>query len=409
MTLDNVFADGLSKLHMLAQDADVTLGPEVGNLVPSGTDVSVQRAANSHAGQPLACAARFVPFPSLTAAPQLAGKVPPVDHTFYVAADGTGDYYSIQRAIDVAPSTGAVISVAPGVYHENVTITKPNITLRSPYKDADKTIVIADKSAITAGGDVESATVNVTADNFLAQNLTFDNDYDESHPTMPEGSQALALAVNGDRDIFENLRLIGLQDTVYAGRKGCRGKGTDRTCTPARQYFDHCYIAGNFDFIFGDAKAVFDHCTAYSRQLRQGFITAQSKSYAHQDSGFVFHDCRLTAAPGVHNVYLGWPWRPYATVVYLKTWMGKQIALAGWHVWQNGAPAIWREWPKVPLKTLSTAFFAEYHSTGPGAEPSQREPYAKQLTKEQAQKFKPENFLRGGDGWDPLDVVHEKD
>lgn len=408
VTLDNVFADGQSKSHMLAQDADITLGPSVGNLVPNGRDVSVQHAAGSHPGQPLACSARFVPFPSLTTAPQLAEKVPPVDHTFYVAADGTGDYYSIQRAIDVAPSTGAVISVAPGVYHENLHITKPNIILRSPYKDASKTIVVANKNAGSAGGDVKSATVQVSANNFLAENMTFENNYDESHPKMPEGSQALALGVTGDRDIFYNVRLIGQQDTLFAGSKGCMGTGAGRTCTPARQYFDHCYIAGNFDFIFGDGKTVFDHCTIHSRKLHQGFITAQSKSHPKQDSGFVFHNCRLTAAPGVQNVYLGRPWRPYATVVYLNTWMGKQIAPAGWHVWQNGAPAIWRQWPKVPLHTLSTAFFAEYHSTGPGANPSKREPYAKQLTEKQAQKFEPQNFLRGSDGWNPIAVLRKK-
>ena len=397
VTLDNVFADDMNQSHMLAQDADITLGPEVGNLVPKGADVALRHAAASRAGQPLACSARFVPFPALSTAPQLAGKVPPVDHTLYVAADGTGDYYSIQRAIDVAPSTGAVISVAPGVYHEVLTIDKPNITLRSPYKDASKTIIVAGKSAGTAGGTGKSATVNVLADNFLAQNLTFENNFNQTHPQLPQGSQAVALLVRGDRDIFDNVRLLGNQDTLYADGKPCSGTGADRTCAPARQYFDHCFIEGNVDFIFGDGKTVFDHCTILSNQHSEGFITAQSKSYRKQDSGFVFHDCRLTAAPGVHNVYLGRPWRPYATVVYLNTWMGSQIVPAGWREWQPGHTA-----------SLATASYAEYNSTGPGANPSQREPFARQLTKAQAQQFEPENFLRGNDGWNPIAILHKK-
>ena len=53
-------------------------------------------------------------------------------------ASGTGDYYSIQRAIDVAPAEGAVISIAPGTYREVLTIAKPNIHLRSPYADAEQ-------------------------------------------------------------------------------------------------------------------------------------------------------------------------------------------------------------------------------------------------------------------------------
>lgn len=403
----NGFVGDLRESNLIAENADFTLGRKVGNFVLSGKATTTQPIPDSLGGQPVACARRSILSPALRTTPRGAGKAQPADPTFHVAADGTGDYSSIQRAIDAAPSTGAVIVVAPGVYRERLTVTKPTITLRGLSHDPGKTVVTGNRSASTAGGDVESATVEVTADNFLAESMTFENDYDDSHPKMPEGSQALALAVSGDRDVFENLRLISQQDTLYAGSKGCRGKGADRTCTAARQYFDHCYIAGNFDFIFGDAKAVFNHCTIYSRQLHQGFITAQSKSYPQQDSGFVFNGSRLTSAPGVHNVYLGRPWRPYATVVYLNTWMGRQIAPAGWHVWQNGAPAIWRDWPQVPLQTLSTAFFAEYRSTGPGADPSRREPYAKHLTREQAQKFEPGNFLRGSDGWDPTSVAHK--
>lgn len=396
VTLDNVFADDLGKSHILASDADITLGPQLGNLVPRGSDVTVAHAAGSHPGHPLDCASSFVPFPSLAKAPQLAGKVPPVDHTLYVAADGTGDYYSIQRAINVAPSTGAVISVAPGAYHEVLTITKPNITLRSPYKDAGKTVIVADKSAGTSGGTHNSATVNVLANNFFAKNLTIENNYDATHPNVKNGRQAVALLVRGDRDIFDNMRFIGGQDTLYADGKQCHGKGADRACLPARQFFYHCYIRGNIDFIFGDGKTVFDRCTIYSTPHPEGTITAQSKSYPKQDSGFVFNDCRLTAAPGVKNVYLGRPWRRYSTVVYLNTWMGKQIAPAGWIEWHPGK-----------THRLATAFYAEYHSTGPGAAPSQREPHSKQLTTKQAEEYEPQNFLRGSDKWNPIALLKQ--
>lgn len=397
VTLDNVLADGLNHSHLLAGNADITLGPALGKLVPHGAGVAVEQAPNSHLGQALSCGSRFVLFPTLTTVPKLAVEVPPVDKTFYVAADGTGDYYSIQRAVDVAPSTGAVISVAPGIYHETLTINKPNIVLRSPYKDASKTVIVDDKSAGTTGGTDKSATVNVLADNFLAENITFQNNFNQTHPQLPKGSQAVALMVRGDRGIFDNVRILGNQDTLYANSKGCTGTGANRTCVPARQYFDRCYIEGNVDFIFGDGKTAFDHCVIDSNRHFEGFVTAQSKSYPLQDSGFVFHDCRLTADPDVSNVYLGRPWRPYATVVYLNTWMGKQIVPAGW-----------REWHPGQTHSLATAFYAEYHSTGPGANPSQREPHSKQLTKKQAQKYEPQNFLRGSDGWNPTTILHQK-
>ena len=397
VTLDNVFADRLDESHVLSAQANIKMGAAVGNLVPQGSDVTVENAPNSRPGTPLACTARFAAFPLSKAAPQLAGEVPPVDDTLYVAADGTGDYYSIQRAIDVAPTTGAVISVAPGTYREVLTINKPHIVLRGPYEDASKSVVVADKSAGTAGGTLLSATVNVLADDFRAENISFVNDYNRTHAQLQQGSQAVALLTRGDRGIFENVRILGNQDTLYAGVGDCTGSGTERSCPAARQYFDHCYVEGNVDFIFGDSKAVFDHCVIRSNEHFEGFITAQSKSYAAQDSGFVFHDCRLEAAPGVGNVYLGRPWRPYATVVYLNTWMDAHILPAGW-----------REWHPGETDSLPTASYAEFQSSGPGAEPSRREPHASQLTPQQADKFEPESFLRGSDGWNPVAVLVSK-
>ena len=112
----------------------------------------------------------------------MAGKIPPEDKTFYVAADGTGDYYSIQRALDMAPKTGgAVFSVSPGTYREVITVDKPNITIRSANPDASKTVVVNDRSAGQNGGTLHSATVNVTGDNFFAENITFQNDFNRTH------------------------------------------------------------------------------------------------------------------------------------------------------------------------------------------------------------------------------------
>ena len=396
VTLDNVFADGLNESHVRSEYADITMGSGVGNLELQGTNVTVARKPDAHPGLALSCGARFVPFPALTSAPQLAVEVPPVDKTLYVAVDGTGEYYSIQRAIDVAPAGGAVISVAPGTYYEVLTVNKPNIVLRGPYEDASKTVVVAGKSSGTDGGTLNSATVNVLANDFLAENISFVNDFNRTHPQLPQGSQAVALLVRGDRDIFDNVRILGNQDTLYAGVGECTGNGAERTCPVARQYFDRCLIEGNVDFIFGDGKTVFDHCVIRSTPHFEGFITAQSKSYPAQDSGFVFHDCRLEADPGVGNVYLARPWRPFASVVYLNTWMGAHIVPAGW-----------REWHPGETDYLPTTVYAEYQSSGPGADRLLREPHSSQLTPQQAEKFAPEVFLRGSDGWNPIAILKQ--
>lgn len=208
-SLENVFADGIDAAHVLATDARITLGPALGNLVPSGQDVTVSRTPGSHRGTALACSSRFVPFPALTSAPRLVVKVPPVDRTLYVAADGTGDFWSIQRAIDVAPASGALISVAPGTYRETLTIAKPHIVLRSPYKDPARTVIVAPQDTAS------SATVTVTANDFVAENLTFAGSSAQPHSNAPAASQSVVLSVSGKDDVFRNVSVLG--KTVRAG------------------------------------------------------------------------------------------------------------------------------------------------------------------------------------------------
>jgi len=390
ISLNNVTAEELQKSEVFAKNADIAIVSERGNLLPAGAEVTVT-GADTAPGTPLACENRFTPLPTSSTSPESAEKVLPEDKTLYVAADGTGDFYSIQRAIDVAPATGgALILVAPGTYREVLTIDKPDIQLRSATSDASKTVVVFDKSASLNGGTSHTATVNVSGDNFIAENITFQNDFRVKQDPYPEGSQAVALRVTGDRAIFHNVRLLGHQDTLYAASKGCTGTAEARTCRPARQYFSDCYIEGNFDFIFGDGKTVFDHCVIQSDILTAGFVTAQSKVYPQQDSGYVIYKSKLIAEPGASNVYLGRPWRPYSTVTYIGTEMGSHIQPAGW-----------REWLPGQTNSIETATYSEFGSTGPGAHPGERDPHTKFLTAEEAARYAPNVFLRGDDNWDP--------
>ena len=165
-------------------------------------------------------------------------------------------------------------------------------------------------------------------------------------------------------------------------------------CMAARQYFSDCYIAGNVDFLFGDGKTVFDRCEIHSTPHAGGYITAQSKHYPEQDSGYVLNRCKLTADPGVtENIFLGRPWRLYATVIYLHTEMGNKIDPAGW-----------REWHPGETHSLDTAYSAEFDSTGSGAHAGERDAHTHMLTPEQAKQYEPQVFLRGKDNWNPLEL-----
>jgi lysophospholipase L1-like esterase len=248
---------------------------------------------------------------------------------------------------------------------------------------------VFNNGAATVGSTFLSATVDVTASYFRADNLTFINDYNETHPDQPQ-TQALALSVTGDRAVFRDMRFISHQDTVYASSPKCSPPSGNPACRVARQYFSNCYIEGNVDFIFGTGKTVFEHCEIRSNAHQAGYITAQGKNWPGQDSGFVFSDCRLTADPGVNNVWLGRPWRPYATVVFLNSEIGSHIEPAGW-----------REWHPGETHSLETAFYAEYGSSGPGATMDKRDPHLHRLTPAEAAQFETRRFLSGEDDWDP--------
>lgn len=288
-----------------------------------------------------------------------------------VAPNGRGDFTTIQEAMDHAPVEGAgrlIIEIRPGVYHERVIIPqdRPRVTLIGLGKSPADTVITYNMSAKAAGGTFFSSTVEINGTAFRAENLTFQNSYGP-------GSQAVALAIHSDRAVFRHCRFIGYQDTLYAAT--------------GRQYYYDCYIEGAVDFIFGNARAVFDHCVI--RSNGPGYITAESRREPDGSGGYVFYRCRLTGQNTGKGVFLGRPWRSYSRVVYIDCWMGNQIRPSGWNNWNSVAKE-------------KTAWYAEYGSTGPGANPEARVKWARKLTRHEAQHFRPQRFLRGKDDWNPI-------
>ena len=102
----------------------------------------------------------------------------------------------------------------------------------------------------------------------------------------------------------------------------------------------------------------------------------------------MFDHCRVTAETSVEKIILGRPWRTYATVVFLDTELDQKVDPAGWS-----------EWHAEETHRLESAFYAEYQSQGPGANPRTREQYSRQLAESEAQKYRFRNFLAGADGW----------
>ena len=287
-------------------------------------------------------------------------------------------FQTIQAAVDALPSGGGEILLAPGIYREKLSIAKSGVHIIGTGKTPAEAVIVWGDGAINVGGTFHSASLEASGDDFRLDNLTVQNDYSKNPANPP--SQAVALSVTGDKDVFTRVRLLGAQDTLYAAKaKGGR---------MARQYFSDCYIEGHVDFIFGNAKAFFQRCELHGIAHQSVMYTAQSKNAPEEDSAYVFDHCTLTADPAAQGISLGRAWRPYATVIFLNTKMEAAVIPDGW-----------REWTPGKTDTLKTATYAEYNSTGPGANPAAREAYSRQLSDKEVELWSLKAFFQGDTGW----------
>ena len=282
-----------------------------------------------------------------------------------VAQDGSGDYTSIQDAVDACkayPDQNVTVFIKNGVYNEKVLVPACNTHLSFIGESADKTILTYGdyfrKVDRGRNSTFYTYTLKVEADDFHAENISIINS------AGPVG-QAVALHVQGDRCTFKNCRLSGHQDTLYTEGE------------TSRVHFKECFIEGTTDFIFGAATVLFSNCTIHS--LSNSYITAASTT-KDKLYGYVFKNCKLTASEGVDKVFLGRPWRKYAKTVFLNCELGAHIAPQGWAAWSNASE-------------LQTTYYAEYKNSGPGADISQRVDWSLQLSDEEASLYSDDKVL----------------
>ena len=283
-----------------------------------------------------------------------------------VAQDGTGDFTTIQSAIESCksfPDARITIYVKNGTYHEKVKVPSCNNSLSIIGESVEKTIIsfgdFFNKINQGRNSTFFTYTLLVEANDFYAENLTIENS------AGPVG-QAVALHVEGDRCVFRNCRILGNQDTLYTAGQN------------SRQYFTGCYIEGTTDFIFGAATVLFEGCTICSKS--NSYVTAAS-TVKGRPFGYVFRDCKLTATAGINHVYLGRPWRDYARVVFMNCELGAQIVPEGWANWDK-------------TTRDKTAYFAEFRNKGAGANPDKRIAWSHQLTVKEAENYTFEKVLK---------------
>ncbi len=282
-----------------------------------------------------------------------------------VAKDGSGDFTSIQEAINASkafPYQRVIIHIKNGVYNEKVHVYSWNTHVSLIGESKENTIIsfddYFDKIDLGRNSTFHTSTLLVEGNDFIAKNLTIQN-------TSGPVGQAIALSVNANRCYFDNCMLLGFQDTLYNAGEGFK------------QYFKNCYVEGSTDFIFGEATVLFENCEIRSKT--NSYITAASTS-KNQEFGYVFKNCKLTADENVSEVYLGRPWRMYAKTVFIECEMGNHIKPEGWHNWSN-------------KEAEKSSFYAEYNCRGEGFIPESRVDWSYQLKKSEAKKYTKERIL----------------
>ncbi|MEY9992426.1 pectate lyase [Streptomyces sp. V4I8] len=284
--------------------------------------------------------------------------------TLTVAKDGSGQYSTVQAAVNAVPANNAsrvVIAVKPGTYRETVKVpsNKPHVTIQGTGGSRKDTVIVYNNAAGTpkpGGGTYGtggSATVAVEADDFQARNLTISNDFDEKANQNLSGHQAVALRTAADKVFLDGIITEGDQDTLLLDTAA-----KDRL---GRVYVRNSYITGNVDFIFGRASAVIDRSVITLKKrwdgTSAGYVTAPST--AANRKGILIANSAVNGDVSASSFFLGRPWHAGgdATLDPQTTVRNTTLSAA-----VKSTP-----WTDMSGFSWKDDRFAEYKNTGPGS------------------------------------------
>jgi pectinesterase len=301
------------------------------------------------------------------------------DVTLRVFADGTGDFASVQAAIDSVartPGAGHATLQLRGVFRERVSVwanLSSGVDFVQAPSAADRPLIIYNVSGAggsscngTGGpGTFGSFTVQVLADDVRMRGVDVANDacgYDHK-----AAGQSVALDIRSDRFAFFSASLLGSQDTLYTGR--------------ANTYFADLFINGTCDAVFGNSNAVFERAT-----IRMDFtVTAQRGPPPPNRTAYLFLNSSVDSLSGA-PLLLGRPWGPDAMTIFSGCELGAGIDPAGWSDWSHNCTT-------APTSWCADVYYAEFNNTGPGWQPKSRVPWAKILDDAEGESWTVERVL----------------
>ncbi|GGP01954.1 hypothetical protein GCM10010992_04400 [Cloacibacterium rupense] len=416
--------------------------------------------------------------------------VPNVTYTPTITVGNNKQYQTINAALDaitnmVRPNNERVtIEIDPGNYEEMLVITQPNITLKNASSSPNTNVlnkgVNIDPNAVritsyyghgynyysmannqkwnqntlnvnlqngnysysntgagTTNGSYWNATVVVNANGFQAENIIFENSFNQyislkesqdvvvpwssgtpgARPTTfgdvavqqrsyVERAAAIAFANNTDKAILNNCKVIGRQDTFFGG-------------VGARVVVYKGEILGAVDYIFGGMTAVFYktklimNVTDATNDL--AYITAAQQSSGR---GYLMYACTITSTTAgvdtnsnyrANPGYFGRPWQANTSeVVFYNTTIETSNNPNSARTTATKSLIVPIGWNNSLGGTSSGMY--EYGTTEQSGvdNSSNRATWATYLTNPILNDGTPItafNFTKGNDNWDPISIL----
>lgn len=311
----------------------------------------------------------------------------PTDINLTVYADGSGNFTSVQAALDYALAlgqTGHVSLSIRGVFYERVVISPDfpsGVSLLGVGRTPLDNMIISNVSGLIQNrGTFNTHTLLVGAAGVTLVNIAVANSAGNYNSAVAGQSVALHIRPTGDRFACFGCMLLGGQDTVYTGSAGYG----------LRSYFWDTYSNGTTDSWFGGSATVCEACTLDMNSTMTAGRGEPGVGYLIQDSALVSWGTYL----------LGRPWGQQTSTVFKNCTMGPGLGAVGWSDWEHGCTAAK---PGTQGTWCAPLLYAEYNSTGPGANPAGRAWWSKQLTAAEAASWTPSAVLRG---WQPVQQAH---
>jgi pectinesterase len=317
-----------------------------------------------------------------------------------ITVDKNSPINTIQSALNLILDENdepVTIYIKNGVYKEKLRINHPNITFIG--EDKNNTIITYDDYAKKIHEDgkeyntFRTYTVIVLKENIIFKNITIKNEAGSGENI----GQAVALSVYADKFSMFNCILSAHQDTLFNGplpddliaRYEGFLKDDERIYQGiSRQYFEHCTIEGDVDFIFGCGTCIFDNCviTSLGRDSEiEGYVCAPAHPITTK-YGHTFISCEFNnKGCKDESVYLARPWRDYGKATFINCLIGKHIKKEAFDKWND-------------TNRDKTCRFEEYESITEFKD--ERVKWAKKLTSIDLVDYKMETIF--GD-WNPIE------